>query len=190
MESETEFYLSTPRLVLKSHTLANLARLNTWFNDPELNYYDGDDPPLEQPETLEQTRAHLERMMAPSDPTHIVHYAIHKKAGEELIGYGMVANIDRYHRRCDLGLTIGQKQEWGQGYAREALRAVIGFCFDRLEMNRLGASIYAFNQRSIRLFESLGFQREGVLHQYVWKGTAYQDELLYYMLKEPIESGI
>lgn len=185
MTPEAQFFLTTPRLVLKSHTLANLERLNAWFNDPELSYYDGDDPPLEQPETLEQTRSHLERMISPTDPTRIIHYGIHRLPELELIGYGMIANLDRYHRRCDLGLTLGEKACWGQGYAREALQAVIAYCFDRLEMHRIGASIYAFNQRSIRLFEGLGFEREGVLHQYVWKDAAYQDELIYCLLRPP-----
>jgi RimJ/RimL family protein N-acetyltransferase len=37
----------------------------------------------------------------------------------------------------------------------------------------------------MRLFEGLGFKREGILHQYVWKDSSYQDELLYCLLKNP-----
>jgi len=184
MHPNNSIYLITERLLLKPHTLANLPRLNAWFNDPELSYYDGDDPPRDQPETLEETRLTLDRILNPPDPPGTLHYAIHKKSDDDLVGYGMVAHIDRYNRRCDLGLTLGEKSEWGQGYAREALQAVIAFCFEQLNMNRLGASMYDFNWRSIRLFESLGFQREGVLHQYVFKDGIFKDELQYRLIKE------
>ena len=186
MHPEPEFFLSTSRLVLKPHTLANLPPLNAWFNNPELSYFDGDDPPRALLETLDETRLTLDRMMNPSDPPHILHYAVHKNLGDDLIGYGMIANIDRYNRRCDLGLTLGEKNEWGKGYASEALQAVIAYCYKQLKMNRLGASMYEFNWRSIRLFEGLGFQREGVLHQYVYKDGTFKDELQYCLLKEEV----
>lgn len=175
--------LITTRLILKAHTLANLERMNAWFNDATLQYYDDDDPPLEAPQSLEKTRVILERMMSRTLEDGILHYGIHKRGSGEFIGYGMIAHIDQYNRRCDLGLTLGEKQEWGQGYGHETLQAVIEYCFTDLGLNRVGAALYEFNRRSQRLFEGLGFTREGVLRQYVVKDGTFKDEWHYSLLR-------
>ena len=105
-----------------------------------------------------------------------------EKITNAFIGFGMIAFIDRYNRSCKLGILIGRRGDWGKGYAREALQAVIAYCFQELKMNRIGAEVYAINERSIRLFEGLGFQREGVVREAVLKDGAFVDELVYGLL--------
>jgi RimJ/RimL family protein N-acetyltransferase len=177
------FNLETARLVLKPHTLANAEKLNAWENDPELLYYNDDQPEDRIPESLEDTRIFLERITQNEERSRILHYAIHLKADGELIGNGMIGFIDRYNRSCRLGITIGEKRLWGLGLAKEALAAVIAYCFETLHMNRIGAEVYAFNERSIRLFEGLGFHREGVVRQAVLKDGGFSDEYLYGLLR-------
>jgi ribosomal-protein-alanine N-acetyltransferase len=183
------FYLTTERLTLKPHTLANLEWLNTLFNDPDEQYYDDDRPPREDPETLEETRNTLDRILnRPADAGHI-DFAVHRKEDDALIGYGMIAHVDLYNRRCDLGISMGyDKGNWGKGYAREALQAVITYCFTELNLNRLGVQIYEFNARSIRLFEGLGFRREGARSQYIFKDGTFRDEVQYSLLREDWEA--
>jgi RimJ/RimL family protein N-acetyltransferase len=175
--------LETPRLNLKPHTLDNAEKLNAWENDPELLHYNDDQPPDRQSESLDETRQYLESLAHDGQESRILHFAIHLKPDQELIGMGMVGFIDRYNRSCRLGVTIGEKRYWGMGFAKEALQAVIAFCFETLQMNRIGAEVYAFNQRSIRLFEGLGFRREGIVRQAVLKQGAFYDEYLYGLLR-------
>lgn len=178
------FHLETTRLVLKPHTLANAEKLNAWENDPELLYYNDDQPEDRTRESLEDTRTFLERIAQAGEGSRILHFAIHLKENDELIGNGMVGFIDRYNRSCRLGITIGEKRYWGAGLGREALAVVIDYCFEMLGMNRIGAEVYAFNQRSVRLFESLGFRREGVIRQSVWKSGSFSDEYVYGLLRD------
>jgi RimJ/RimL family protein N-acetyltransferase len=178
------FFLQTPRLTLKPHTLADAEKLNAWENDPDLLYYNDDQPEDRTPEGLEETRLYLERITQNGGDGRLIHYAIHLKPGDELIGNGMIGFIDRYNRSCRLGITIGEKRYWGSGLGKEAMTAVITYCFETLGMNRIGAEVYAFNQRSIRLFESLGFRREGVIRQAVLKNGGFSDEYLFGLLKD------
>jgi RimJ/RimL family protein N-acetyltransferase len=177
------FISETERLTLKPHTLHNVEKIHAWENDPALLFYNDDQPEDRQPDSLAETHKYVERIMQPDPERNIIYYAIHKKETDSLIGYGMIAFIDSYNRRCRLGITIGEKEEWGKGYAREALVAVINYCFQTLDLNRVGVEIYAFNERSIHLFEHLGFQREGVIRQAVWKNGAFADEYIYGLLK-------
>jgi len=103
----------TPRLQLRPHALQNAEKLNAWENDPEL-LYTNDDQPEDRPlDTLENTRQFIQRAMDPRPESTIFHYALHTRDDDRLIGYGMVASIDRYNRRCKLGIVIGEKEEWG-----------------------------------------------------------------------------
>jgi len=177
------FRLVTTRLILSQQNMENLEKLNSWFNDKELAYYDDDEPETKAPESLDETRAILERILKMPPEARILHYAITKRLDGMLIGYGQIAFIDHYNRRCKLGITLGDKREWGKGYAKEALTAVINYCFMELNLNRIGAEIYEFNPRSIHLFENLGFQREGVARQNVFKKGEFRNEYIYGLLK-------
>jgi [ribosomal protein S5]-alanine N-acetyltransferase len=178
-------YIITDRLILKPHTQNNLTWLNTAFNDPGEDYFNGDTPPRERPETLEETQKTLDRILNRPPDADILDYAIHKRESDQLIGYGMIAHIDRYNCRCDLGINLGWNREvWGKGYASETLKAIIAFCFHDLGMNRIGAEIYEFNTPSIRLFERNGFQHEGTRRQYISKNKEFKDEYLYSLLRD------
>jgi RimJ/RimL family protein N-acetyltransferase len=54
---------------------------------------------------------------------------------------------------------------------------------------RLGAEIYTFNRRPLALFEQLGFKREGVLRQCVYKKGHFEDEYIYGLVREEWEGA-
>jgi RimJ/RimL family protein N-acetyltransferase len=177
--------LTTERLIIQPHTKANLVWLNTLFNSTEEQYCNGDEPPKLVPESINETEKLMERILnRPEDAGHI-DYAIHRRTDEMIIGCGMIAHIDLYNHRCDLGISMGyDKGNWGKGYGREALQAIISYCFIELNVNRIGVEIYEFNTRSINLFQRLGFHREGMKKQFIFKDGMFKDELLFSLLKE------
>ncbi len=175
--------LTTGRLIIKPHNLADAEAMNRWANDQELCYCSDDQPGSSVPETIEETRRYLERVTT-RPGNNIIRWGIHRAEDEMLIGFCMIAYIDRHNRRCKIGLTIGEKTAWGKGYGREVLEAMISHCFKTLDMNRIGAEIYAFNERSIRLFERAGFSREGIIRQSVMKNGRYEDEYVYGLLRD------
>lgn len=178
-------HIETERLVLKRHTLDNVQKMNEWANDPELLYLNDDAPDDRVPRTLDDTRRLLEeRFISPVPDGSVLHYAIHRRDNGALIGSGDIGLIDRYNRRCSLGIEIGEKSEWGKGFGQETLTAVIEYCFTTLDMNRIGAEAWAFNARSIHMLEALGFKREGVARQYILKNGAFFDEVLFGLLRE------
>jgi len=175
------FRVETERLVLKPHRMSNLRRLHAWENDAELLHYNDDQPEDRPPQSMQTTRKFLERIIE-QRPGETIHYAIHLRGNDRFIGNGMIA-MRAHHRTARLGVTIGDRDEWGKGYAREALEAVIRFCFETLDLNRIGVEVYEFNERSIRLFETLGFRREGIVRENVWKRGEFADEYVYGLLQ-------
>lgn len=174
--------LETERLLLKSHTLDNVEKMNKWSNDPVLLYYDDDEPIGNELIPIENTKKYIEKIMNDNDES-IIRFGIHKKRDNSLIGFCMIAFIDDYNKSCKMGITIGEENEWGKGYGKEVVNEVIRYCFEKLNLNRVGVEIYAFNDRSIKLFESLGFVKEGVIRELVYKKGKFHNEYIYGLLK-------
>lgn len=184
------FNLETSRLIIKAHTFDNAEKLLQWDNNKELLYYNDNKPVNSKPVTIEEIHTFINDSSQEKSHSKLIHYAIHKKPILDLIGYGMIAFIDYYNRQCKLGIVIGNKDDWGKGYAKEALKEVINYCFTSLKMNRIGAEVYAINQRSIYLFEHLGFKREGTIRDSVLKDNNFVDEYLYGLLKSEWEKTL
>ena len=71
-----------------------------------------------------------------------------------------------------------------QGYMTNAVRAAMGHAFDELRLRRVEAACLPHNEASIRLLERVGFQREGYARKYLCINGAWQDHLLYALLRE------
>ncbi len=78
---------------------------------------------------------------------------------------------------CHLGYQIARDRE-GRGLMTEALRAANAYVFDELRLHRIMAAYRPENERSARLLERLGFEREGVARDYLFIDGAWRDHVL------------
>lgn len=83
------------------------------------------------------------------------------------------------HKRAGIGILIGEKAERQKGYAKEALRAGIGFAFEQLGLHQLYCDITADNLQSQALFAACGFACIGKKKDWIWKADRFVDVLLY-----------
>lgn len=72
---------------------------------------------------------------------------------------------------------------WGQGYAAEALRAMLRFGFGTMYLHRIWASCIAENSAALRLVERLGLRQEGRLREQCWMKGHWWDTVIYAMLE-------
>lgn len=163
---------------LRPHTPASLEPLLRWKNDIEIQRLSDDET---HTFTREEVAATLERWMRPSDD--IVHLAIGLVGRVEPIGFLHLALIERAHRRCRLGIVIGEKDLWGRGYGHLAVVQVVDHAFDVLDLDRITAEVFADNTRSVRLFEGVGFVREGVMRESIHRDGQRVDELIFGLLR-------
>ncbi|ODA67238.1 putative ribosomal N-acetyltransferase YdaF [Methyloligella halotolerans] len=102
--------------------------------------------------------------------------------GEQLLGGVTLCNVRRgVTQACTLGYWMGEPHA-RKGYMTAAVRAVIPFVFDSLELHRLEAACLPHNLASKRLLERTGFRREGYARRYLRINGAWQDHLLYALL--------
>lgn len=177
------FRLELQRLHLGMHQLKHAALLNTWENDPEIRHL-VDDRPEGELETMKATEEYLREVLDISPATaRLIDYGIYLRESGQLIGWGQIADIDRYHKRCQLGICLCRKRQRGKGLGREALTGIIDYCFDELEMYRIGCHVYAFNIPAVNLVTSLGFVHEGTTRSCILKHDKYEDELSFGLLR-------
>ena len=103
-------------------------------------------------------------------------------ASGALVGGLTLCNVRRgVTQACTLGYWIGGPHA-RRGYMTAAVRAVVPFVFDSLELHRLEAACLPTNDASIRLLEGTGFVREGMARRYLRINGVWQDHLLYGLL--------
>jgi ribosomal-protein-alanine N-acetyltransferase len=77
------------------------------------------------------------------------------------IGNIKLGPINSYHANGDIGLLIGERSEWGKGYASDAIKLLSDFAFAELGLIKLTAGCYSSNDGSRRAFLKSGFLEEG-----------------------------
>ena len=70
----------------------------------------------------------------------------------------------------------------GQGCAKEASKLVVDHLFNNLNINRIELYVVEENISAIKLYESLGFTKEGCKREAVWINGKYKNLLIYSML--------
>ena len=111
-------------------------------------------------------------------------FAIVDRATEQHIGNTAIHNIDWIRRLGEFGIIVGEKAYWGKGYGTEATRLVVGFAFDRLNLNKVWLGVHADHPGAIRAYEKVGFKIEGRLRQEMVRNGVYADRLIMGILRE------
>jgi RimJ/RimL family protein N-acetyltransferase len=106
------------------------------------------------------------------------------KDGDRPIGTLDLRGVQNKNRCADLGIQIGEKDCWSQGYGREAIGLVLAYGFNTLNLHRIELTVYADNTRGIRCYEQCGFKAEGRKRQAHFGQGRYHDVLIYGILAE------
>ena len=98
---------------------------------------------------------------------------------EELVGViSMIPGRDVNRCSAEVGYFIGE-QYWNKGYATEALKMLPTIAHHNFGLIRLYATVFDFNQPSMRVLEKAGFTKEGILKSSAIKNGKVIDEHLY-----------
>jgi len=100
------------------------------------------------------------------------------------IGTCQFHNLDWRNRSAEIGIMIGEKSFWDQGYGTETMQLLLRHGFNTLNMHRIWLQVYAKNKRGIRAYEKAGFVHEGKYRQAHFQHGEYHDIHLMSVLKE------
>ncbi len=95
-----------------------------------------------------------------SKQTHL--YNIITTEEDKLVGRCVLLNIDHLNRRANVAIVIGEKRCWNKGFGREALRLLLDYGFNLLNLNNVMLTTGAFNKRAIACYKKVGFKEIGI----------------------------
>ncbi|MCX6059405.1 MAG: GNAT family N-acetyltransferase [Chloroflexi bacterium] len=157
--------LSTPSLILRALQPSDLDDLYEYASDPQIDRY----VPWEHYKNIEEARENLNEFLEEYEKDGLGAWGIEHRADRKLIGIINTSIPHRINRRVEMGYTISRAY-WGQGYATEAVKTLIEFGFEKMDLLRIEAVVLPEHLASARVLEKSGMQYEGVLHSYqVWK---------------------
>lgn len=104
-------------------------------------------------------------------------FAIRLKNTPKIIG-GIGLGIDKINNRAELGYWLDETY-WNKGFITEAAKEILTFGFDQLNLKRIFASYFDFNEASGKIMQNIGMQKEGLLQAYTLKEGKYINHILY-----------
>ena len=163
--------LAGERVVLRRHAPDNVGAFQRWYSDPEVvrltRYQDG---PMRRDEI---ERFFAARALGPDS----LSMAIHVRADDRLIGTCALSQLDSDNGSALFHITIGEKDAWGRGYGTDATRLMVDHAFTSLGLHRIALTVFAFNDRAIRSYRSVGFVVEGRAREAIWREGRWWDEI-------------
>jgi RimJ/RimL family protein N-acetyltransferase len=104
-----------------------------------------------------------------------------------------IGNLDLHmtrpeDRKAGLGIMIGDKGYWSNGYGTDAIVTLLRFAFHEMNLNRVYLHVYEFNERAVACYRKCGFQMEGRLRQHSYCEGRYWDSLVMGILRSEFDA--
>lgn len=110
-------------------------------------------------------------------------FAVERLSDGAYLGGCGINTLSWISRVATVGIFIGQPY-WNGGYGTDALRTLVRFCFQQMNMQKVDLTVHADNARAVRCYEKVGFVQEGRLRRNVFVEGNYEDTLCMGILRE------
>lgn len=158
-------------VLLRRHRADDFPAVARWYRDPELARLTRYQT---RPMTADETERFFRTRLLSADA---LAYAICERPADRLIGFTTFSSLDADNGSVLFHITIGERDAWGRGLGSEATRLMLVHAFERLELHRVGLSVFSFNTRAIRSYMKAGFREEGRLREAILREGRYWDEI-------------
>ncbi|PEJ51775.1 MULTISPECIES: GNAT family N-acetyltransferase [unclassified Bacillus (in: firmicutes)] len=169
----------TERLYLREVNITDTNRLFTILSREDVTKYYGLDALTNSSQVIDLIHFFREMYETRSG----IRWGIIEKETNKLIGTCGFNAYQERNKRAEVGYEI-HPDYWRKGYATEAVKALLNYGFDMLQLNRIGAIVYPENLPSQKLLEKIGFTNEGLLREYLIQGTSVHDTYAYSILRK------
>ena len=171
--------LTGDRVYLSPIDIADSNIFTKWLNDFEITCMTGH---AHKQITLSGESKALERIAQGQT------YSIVALDGDRLLGNCGLHNIDNVNRVAELGIFIGESADQGKGYGVEAIRLLLDYGFNVINLNNIMLKLFSYNTRGYRCYLKCGFKEIGRRRSARLLGGRYYDEVFMDILAE--EFGI
>lgn len=153
--------------------------MEEWFNDTYfLRHYDML-PAI--PLNMGDLKKSMENFLGNSN-SYV--FAVRRAENNLLIGIVGLFDIQWANGVGTFFIGIGDNESTGKGCGSEALKLILDFGFNELNLHRIQLNVIQYNEKAIRLYEKTGFKKEGVFRELLFRDNKRYDLYLYGLLRE------
>lgn len=170
--------LSTERLVLRQITENDVDEFFWLRNSEDVMKY------IQLPKiaSIELAKVRIKSLNDLTEKNEAVNWAITLKGEKKLIGWILFKSIDSVNHRAELGYLL-HPDFWRKGIVQEAMKAVLDFGFNILNLHSMEALVNPENDASISLLEKFGFVKEAHFKENFYFEGDFLDTGVYSLLK-------
>ncbi|MCL2109076.1 MAG: GNAT family N-acetyltransferase [Oscillospiraceae bacterium] len=139
---------------LSPYNLDDLEVFTKWMNDRAVT--DGLGDSAEQFNLINEKKW-LEDMLEKGEPC----FAIISEKNDELIGSMGLFEIKQIHGSAMVGIYIGDAENRGKGYGTEAMKLLINYAFNVLNLRNIMLNVFEFNENAYNSYLKVGFKEIG-----------------------------
>jgi ribosomal-protein-alanine N-acetyltransferase len=170
--------LETPRLILRELVAQDAEAVFRVRGDYEVTKYNIGNAYQRPEQAVDLIAAIAQAYQEKAE----LRWGITLKSDDTVIGMCGFNYWMRPDSRASVGYDLARAY-WGQGIMTEAIRAVIAFGFERMNLNRIEADADARNPASGRVLEKVGFRREGIQREQFFENDTFNDLMLFALLR-------
>lgn len=117
-------------------------------------------------------------------------FAIVTIGNNELLGNCSLGSVNLIHRTAEAGIFIGNRNYWNKSYGTEAMKLLLDYGFNLLNLNNIMLRVYSFNKRAIKSYKKCGFKEIGRRREAVIIGNKKYDHIYMDMLASEFQGKI
>lgn len=169
------------RIYLSPKTASDeeIEKFTEWMNDFDTTDYTGRSS---QTMSYQAEKEYLEKHIKDE-----ASFAIVTIGEDKLIGTVGLENIHNVNRVATLGIFIGDKNYRSNGYGAEAIRLLLDYGFNYMNLNNIKLDVISFNERAIKCYKKCGFKEYGRRRECVYINGKYYDIISMDILKREFE---
>jgi RimJ/RimL family protein N-acetyltransferase len=149
------------RIRLRAIEREDLPRFVAWLNDPEVRH----NMLLYQPLSLAQEEVWFKGILERHPDEQPLVIEISADGVWQAVGNVSFFNLNTHDSSAEIGIFIGEKKYWDQGYGTESMRLMLKHGFEDLNLNRIYLRVFETNPRGMRAYDKAGFVHEGRMRQ-------------------------
>jgi RimJ/RimL family protein N-acetyltransferase len=166
------------KVQLRSLELEDAEIINQLYNHLEARRFLDDPSPLSR----EDIKKWIRNTWEDRKVQRSFFFVIESLKPKQLLGVCALFGLNPINQKAELMIAIYNKHNWGKGYGSDALRLLLNFGFNQLNLHRILLFTHDINIRAQRVYEKNGFKPSGRRRQASFFEGAYHDLLLYDML--------
>ncbi len=166
-------------MFLRDLQLSDLEKRVTWLSSPEITHFFTN--LATNPINMTAMQEWYQKVS--KNTNRELHFAVFTQEDNH-IGGAQLKEIDWRNRSAEFGIFIGEKSEWGKGYGTEATELLVRFGFMSLNLHRIWLRVDAENLGAQKCYKKVGFIKEGLFRDEVYREGSYHDSVIMSILKD------